>query len=296
MIDEGSKELIINRERCAIILGLIHTGAVMVGMQFRPDENVVENAHTNVAIEVANQPMHAHDQQENRAYILVVTHEPDRENDRRELDHHAIQRMKDRVHNKVQARRRMMRRMCAPQEAAEFAATFMHSAVNGIIERLENEKAQKQLRSQRHIAGRADAFSREINRKERKPSGDCGYEHGVEGSEFEVSEEAGPCHAPTNECAHGCFAGCILHWTALSRLWAHVRKPESACRDSAKMKGVPSIGYGSCKMTDKQPIDRRIARTKAALSAAMFELLQSTPRDDINVRMICEKADVVRKV
>lgn len=47
-------------------------------------------------------------------------------------------------------------------------------------------------------------------------------------------------------------------------------------------------------MTDKKRPDRRIERTRAALWGALFDLIHNHEWEEINVRQICEKADVAR--
>lgn len=47
-------------------------------------------------------------------------------------------------------------------------------------------------------------------------------------------------------------------------------------------------------MTDKTGSDRRIQRTRAALWQALFDMMQEVNWDDINVRAICDRADVAR--
>lgn len=47
-------------------------------------------------------------------------------------------------------------------------------------------------------------------------------------------------------------------------------------------------------MSDNAPMDRRVIRTKKALWAALLDLIKVRDWNDINVRAICDRADVAR--
>ncbi len=47
------------------------------------------------------------------------------------------------------------------------------------------------------------------------------------------------------------------------------------------------------KLSEKKP-DRRIAKTKAALATALFEMIQTTDWNDISIQALCDNANVAR--
>ena len=47
-------------------------------------------------------------------------------------------------------------------------------------------------------------------------------------------------------------------------------------------------------MSEKESVDRRVVRTKKALWSALLDLIKERDWDDINVRGICDRADVAR--
>lgn len=58
--------------------------------------------------------------------------------------------------------------------------------------------------------------------------------------------------------------------------------------------GVFEIGQKRMEVSENRKQDRRIERTREALSQAMMALLQDKSWEELNVRMLCEEANIAR--